>query len=325
MRRRDFITLLGGAALASPLVARAQQAMPSIGLLHSGTRELYASRERAFHQGLGTRGYEEGRNVAVEYRVAGEQYDRMPAMAADLASRNVAVIVAGGVPGVLAAKAATSTIPIVFNIGVDPVKLGLVASMNRPGGNLTGISNLSVEVEPKRLELLSEMVPKSSLLAVLLNPANPNAEAQATVLRAAALKLGARLHLIHARTHDDLDPAFRELVKLGASGLVIGNDGLFIAHRMQLGALAARYALPTIFQFREFAAAGGLASYGASFEAPFRLAGVYAARILKGERPADLPVHQSTNIELVINTKAAHALGIAVPLPLLGRADEVIE
>jgi putative ABC transport system substrate-binding protein len=235
------------------------------------------------------------------------------------------VIVAGGIPGVMAAKAATTTIPIVFNVGVDPVSLGLVASLNRPGGNLTGVSNLSVEVGPKRLELLHEAVPRATIVALLINPINPNADDQARDMQAAARKLGLQLHVLHARTEGDFETVFAALARIKAGALVIGNDGLFISRREQLGALTARHAMPAIFQFREFAAAGGLLGYGTSFAEPFRLAGIYAGRILKGEKPADLPVQQSTKVDLVINLKTAKTLGLTIPLPLLGRADEVIE
>jgi putative ABC transport system substrate-binding protein len=280
---------------------------------------------RAFRQGLSASGYAEGRNVAIEFRWANGQHDRLPALAADLVRQKVALIATGGVPGALAAKAATGTIPIVFQMGADPVAFGLVASLSRPGGNLTGTSNLSVELGPKRLELLHELVPTATAMALLVNPTSPTAETQSRDLRAAARTLGLTLHVLHASTEREFEPVFAALTQLRAGALVIGNDGFLISRREQLGVLAVRHAVPTIFQFREFVAAGGLMSYGASQTDGYRLSGVYAGRILKGEKPADLPVQQATKVELIINLKAAKALGLTVSLPLLGRADEVIE
>jgi putative ABC transport system substrate-binding protein len=325
MRRREFITLLGGAA-AWPLAARAQQpAMPVIGFLGSGWPDRSADVLRPFRQGLGETGYVEGRNAAIEYRWAEDQYDRLPALAVDLARRPVAAMAAVGASAAAAAKAATATIPIIFNMGVDPVDRGFVASLNRPGGNLTGVSNLNVGLEQKRLELMHEVVPTAMIIALLLNPTNPLAETNTSDVQAAARTLGRQLHVLHASTERDFDTVFATLVRVRAGGLVIGNDGLFINQREQLGALTVRHAVPAIYFNREFAAAGGLMSYGGDFADSYRRLGVYTGRILKGEKPADLPVQQATKVELIINLKTAKALGITVPLPLLGRADEVIE
>jgi ABC-type uncharacterized transport system substrate-binding protein len=334
VRRREFITALGGTAAASsvsclvswPLPAHAQPALPVIGFLSSASPGRDAGRLDAFRQGLSEAGYAEGRNVAIEYRWAEEQNDRLPALAADLVRRQVAVIaVAGQVLGVLAAKAATRTIPVVFLTGADPVALGLVASLNRPGGNVTGVTTLSVELEPKRLELLYGLVPTATSIGALVNPTNPNAEVQTRELQPAARALGLKLELLHATSERDFDGVFARLAELKAGGLVIGTDGLFISRGEQLGALAARHSVPAIFQFRAFAAAGGLMSYGGSLTDMYRQSGVYTGRILKGEKPADLPVQQVTKVELILNLKTAKALGLSIPLPLLGRADEVIE
>jgi putative tryptophan/tyrosine transport system substrate-binding protein len=324
MKRRDFIVGLGSAA-ALPLTARAQQKpVPVVGYLSAGSPEVLATRLRAFHQGLSELGYVEGRNVAIEYRWAGEQYDRLPAMAADLVRRQVAVIAADG-PAIPQANVATSTIPIVFWTAIDPVASGLAASLNRPGGNLTGVTSLGAEVGPKRLELLREIVPTATIAAVLVNPTNPLAEALSRNLQAAAGTLGLQLHVLHASSERDFDAAFATLVELRAGGLVITPDLFFASRTEQLAALALRHAVPAIFQYREFAAAGGLMSYGGSMTDAVRLAGVYTGRILKGEKPSDLPVQQVTRVELIINMKTARALGLTFPLTLLGRADEVIE
>jgi putative tryptophan/tyrosine transport system substrate-binding protein len=325
VRRREFITLLGGAA-AWPLAARAQPAMPVIGFLSSAFPDRDAGRLRAFRQGLSESGYVEGRNVSIEYRWAEERNDRLPALAADLVSRRVAVIAtAGQVLAAFAAKAATTTIPVVFLTGANPVEVGLVASLNRPGGNLTGVTTLSVELEPKRLELLHGVIPPARTIGALVNRTNPNAEIEARDLQAAARALGRELRILDAVTEHDFDTVFAKLVELKAGGLVIGTDGLFISRGEELGALTVRHGLPAIFQFRAFAAAGGLMSYGGSLAEMYRQSGVYTGRILKGERPADLPIQQTTKVELIINLKTAKALDLEVPPTLLARADEVIE
>jgi putative ABC transport system substrate-binding protein len=328
MRRRDFLAALGGAAAAWPLVARAQQAKaPTVGVLGSETPDIFADRLRAFAQGLRDAGYVEGRNVVFEYRWAETRYDRLPQMASDLVSRRVDVIVAmGGVLPTLAAKAATATIPIVFAIGADPVEFKLVSSLSRPGGNLTGVTNLNLEVVQKRLELLHEMVPTAARIGALVDPGNPLVgEENAKELQAAAAMLGLQLRVLQAGTEADLERAFASLAQQRGGALVITNDPFLNTRVEQLAALTARYAMPAIHSFRAFPAAGGLASYGASVSEEWRIAGSYTGRILKGEKPADLPVQQSTKVELVINLKTAKALGITVPITLLGRADEVIE
>jgi ABC-type uncharacterized transport system substrate-binding protein len=326
MRRRKFITLLGSAAVAWPLAARAQQpALPVVGFLQSASPVQFAGRVRAFRQGLSEAGYVEGRNVTIEFRWAEGRNDRLPALAADLVRRQVTVIATNG-PAAVAAKAVTTTIPIVFFSGGDPVKRGLVASLNRPGGNLTGFSMLVIETVPKKLALLHEVVPTARTIALLINPTNPTlAEAQTKYGEAAARALGLRLHIMHASTERDFEMVFARLAQMKTGGLVIGGDALFASRREQLGALAVRHAVPAIYQYREFAEAGGLMSYGSSATDAYRLIGVYTGRILKSERPADLPVQQSTKFELIINLKTAKTLGLTVPLPLLGRADEVIE
>jgi putative tryptophan/tyrosine transport system substrate-binding protein len=323
MRRREFMTLIGGAA-AWPLVARAQQsATPVIGFLHSGS----ASPPHAgFRQGLNDAGYRDGRNVVIEYRYAEGQYDRLPALAADLVRRQVVVLGAsGGVHTPLAAKAATATIPIVFAIGSDPVKFGLVASLNRPGGNVTGVSFFTAELEPKRLGLLHELVPRLDAVAALVNPTNANAENQTRELKEAARTLRLQLHILNASGERDFDAAFASLIQLRAGGLVVASDPFFFGRRQQLIALAAHHAVPAIYEWREFAEAGGLMSYGTNLTDAYRQAGVYTGRILNGERPADLPVVRSTKFELVINLKTAKALGLAVPNAMQLLADEVIE
>jgi putative ABC transport system substrate-binding protein len=323
MKRRDFITLLGGAA-AWPLAARAQQgAVPVVGFLDGASAWEFADLAAAFRQGLSEAGYIEGRNASVEYRWAEGHYDRLPSLAADLVSRHAAVITAGGAAAVIAAKAATTTIPIVFRLGSDPVASGLVASLSRPGGNITGVTTLAAEVGPKRVELLREMVPGSAVIGLLVNPTNSGVIS--VDYQTAARKLGLQLHTLSASTERDFDAVFATLRELRADGLVINPDQFFNSQIEQLATLAFRHAVPSIFQYREFAAVGGLMSYGAGNRDAYRLAGVYAGRILKGEKPADLPVQQATKVELIINLKTAKGLGLTVPLTLLGRADEVIE
>jgi putative tryptophan/tyrosine transport system substrate-binding protein len=324
MRRREFITLVGSAA-TWPLAARAQQpAVPVIGFLNGASAESWAPFVSTFRQGLGEAGFAEGKNVAIEYRWADEQYDRLPALAADLVRRQPSVIVANHV-SVAAAKAATATIPIVFTTAVDPVQLGLVASLARPSNNLTGVTTLNMELVPKRLELLHELSPTATPLALLVNPTNSDAETVASDTRAAARALGLDLHVVEASTDGDLETTFASLAERRAGGLVIAPDPFFVSRIKPLAALALRRALPAAFEFRQFAAAGGLMSYGGSLADSYRLAGIYAGRILKGEKPADLPVQQSTKVELFLNLKTAKALGITIPLPLSGRADEIFE
>jgi putative ABC transport system substrate-binding protein len=326
MRRRDFITLLGGAAAAWPVAARAQQlAMPVIGMLLSGSSASSDHPPRAFHHGLSEAGYVEGKNLAIEYRWAGDRNDSFPALAADLVQRGVSVITAIGSPAVAAAKAATGRIPIVFYVGVDPVLFGLVDSLAHPGGNLTGVTNFSLEIGPKRLELLIELLGSRRRVAVLLNPRSRASEASAKSLRSAAQALGLELSFTYAAGEEEFAPRFAELVETGATGLYIGGDPFFNSRAERLGALSLKHALPTIFQTREFTAAGGLVSYGSRFGDQYRLVGVYTGRVLKGGKPVDLPVQQPTTVELIINLKTAKALGITVPLPLIVRADEVIE
>ena len=327
IQRRNFITLLGGAAVAWPLAAGAEEpALPVIGFVNAASPQDFARPLAAFLKGLGEAGYVDGRNAAIEYRWAEGQIDRLPALAADLVHRQVAVIAATTTPAALAAKAATATIPIVFETASDPVQLGLVASLNRPGGNVTGVAQLTVGLVPKELELLHEVVPTARVLALLVNPADPAvAETESGEMLAAAHTFGLELHVVNASTERDFDAVFANLTQLRAGGLVIGTDALFTGHIEQLAALAVRHAVPAVYKGREFAVAGGLMSYGSDATNSYRLAGTYTGRILKGEKPADLPVQQATKIELIINLKAAKALGITVPLPLLGRADEVIE
>jgi putative ABC transport system substrate-binding protein len=326
MRRRQFITILGGAVAAVPLAARAQQpAVPVIGFLNLTSPDHDQGRARAFLQGLGEAGYVEGKNVLVEYRWAGGQHERLQALAADLASRHVNVIAAASDGAALAAKSATTTIPIVFAGGNDPVKLGLVASLNRPGANLTGVVNLNIQLNAKRLELLHELAPEAKVIALLVNPTNPSAETISRELEAAVLKLGLKPQIIHASTETEIDMVFENLQSIQAGALVIGSDVFFITRSGQLAALAVGHAMPAVSQAREFAAAGGLISYGTDISDQYRLVGGYVGQILNGKTPNDLPVQQATKIELVINLKTAKMLGLTVPLPLLGRADEVIE
>jgi putative tryptophan/tyrosine transport system substrate-binding protein len=327
MRRRQFITLVGGAA-AWPLAARAQQpAVPVIGYLSSRSQESDASFFSAFRQGLSEAGYVENRNVTIEYRFAGGQYDQLPAMAADLIRRQVTVIAtSGGGPSVRAAKAATATVPIVFQAAIDPVEVGLVVSLNRPGGNVTGVTNLNLEVEPKRLELLHQVVPTANAFAVLVNPANPpNAEATIKGLQTAATALGLQLHILRASSERDIDAAFVSIEQKQIGGLVVSNDAFFTNRSQQLTALALRHGVPAIYGQREFAVAGGLMSYEGNILEAYLQFGHYTGRVLKGEKPADLPVQQVTKLELIVNMITARALGVTVPTSLLAIADEVIE
>jgi len=326
MRRREFISLLGGLS-AIPLTARAQQsAMPVVGYLSAMSSDEGESTAAAFRRGLQESGYIVGQNVAIEYRWAELKIDRLPAMAADLVKRRVTVIATGTTPAVLAAQAATTTIPIVFETGSDPVRLGLVANLNQPGGNVTGVSSLIVEVGPKRLELLHELLPTAKVMAHLLNPDDRAlAQAQAREVLSAARKRGLELHVLNARSADDFDAVFADIKRLRVNGLVIGVGSVFRGGLKKLADLTVRHAVPAISQYRDFPAAGGLLSYGADVLDSYRLAGGYVGRVLKGENPAELPVLQATKFEFVINLKTAKALGITVPLPLSGRADELIE
>jgi len=322
MNRRKLMLLLSGAVGALSRTLRAQQkAMPVIGFLGSASPSHILA---AFHQGLGETGYVEGQNLAFEYRWAEGRYDRLPALAADLVVRNVDLIAADGIPAALAAKTATSTIPIVFAVG-DPVDLGLVASLARPGGNLTGVSTMAPELSPKRLELLSELVPQVGVIALLVNPNNSNTERTTRDMQEAARAKGVQLHILTAGTESEIDAAFATLVQLHAGALVVGGDPFFANRREQLATLAATRGVPAIYQSREFAEAGGLISYGLNFTAAFRQVGIYGGRILKGVKPDDLPVQQPTTFELVVNLKTAKALGLTVPPSILARVDEVIE
>src|SRR6476469_11282847 len=326
MRRREFITLLGGAT-AWPIAARAQQpVMPVIGFLSAGTFEKNRDYVAAFHRGLAEGAFSEGRNVGIEYRWTEGQNDRLPALAADLVRRQVAVIAVASTPASLAAKAATQTIPIVFAVGTDPVGIGLVASLARPGGNITGVTNLNVELFKKCFELMHSLMSPSSTIAVLVNPANiaQTATERATI-QDAARALGVGVVILNASSVGEIESAFEVLVDQRVGALVVSGEIFFLNQRDRLVELAARHAVPTIYAWREFPIAGGLVSYGADFAEPYRLLGVYAGRILKGEKPANLPVQQATKVELVINLKTAKTLGLAIPLPLLGRADLVIE
>jgi len=328
MRRRKFIKLIGSAAVARPVAARAQQpTLPMIGFLNGGSPDGSAHFVEAFRRGLSETGHVEGRNVKIEYRWADGQYDRLPELAADLVRRQVTVIATpGSTPASLAAKAATTTIPIIFAIGTDPVAAGLVHTLNRPDGNITGVNSLNVDIGPKRLELLHEVIPTATIVALLLNPTSPvSAEVLLRDAQATARALKLQIHVLHAKSEGEMEAAFAALLRLQASALVIGPDQFFNTRVEQLAALAVHHAVPAVYEGREFTAAGGLMSYGHSILESYQLAGVYTGRILNGEKPADLPVQQSTKVELYINLKSAKALGITIPYVLVARADEVIE
>jgi putative ABC transport system substrate-binding protein len=327
MRRRDFVILAGGAAAAWPIAARAQQpAMPVVGYLNATSPDGGRPRVAAFRRGLQEAGYVEGGNVAIEYRWAEDRVDQLPELAADLVHRQVAVIAATTTPAALAAQAATTRIPIVFEAGSDPIRLGLVASLNRPGGNVTGVTSLIVEVAPKRLELLHELLPRASVMALLVNTADRAlAMTQSREVLSAARSLGLELHVLNAGSEADFNAVFANLIRWRAGGLVIGAGSVFVRGIEQLAALTVRHAMPAIYQSREFPAAGGLMSYGSDITESYRLAGIYTGRVLKGENPGDLPVQQATKFELCLNLKTARALGITFPSTLLGRADEVFE
>src|SRR5262245_51631224 len=327
MKRREFITLVGGAAATWPFAGRAQQpAMPVVGFINAASPQPYARMLSAFLKGLSETSYVENQNVKIEYRWAQGEIDRLPALVADLVHREVTVIAATGTPAALAAKAATTTIPIVFEIGSDPVQLGLVASLNRPTGNVTGVAQLAIEVGPKRLELLHEMIPKARIIALLTDPTDRAIfESTTRGLQSAARSLGLDLHVLNVSTDRDLDAAFANLVQLRAGGVVISGGQFFNSRSKRLAAAALQHAVPTISPYVDLAGAGGLMSYGTSITDAYRLAGIYTGRVLTGEKPADLPVQQAPKVELIINLKTAKALGITVPSSLIGRADEVIE
>jgi len=327
MRRREFIKAATASVVAWPLAARAQQSsMPVLGFVNVASAKTFVRPLSTFLKGLSETGYVDGQNVVIEYRWAEGGNDRLPLFVADLIQRKVKVIAATSTPAAIVAKAATTTVPIVFTTADDPVRLGLVASLSRPGGNVTGATQATVEVAPKQLQLLHELAPTASVMALLVNPASPTlAESSTKVLQAAARTLGLDLHVLNASTEGELDGAFAKLVQLRAGGLVIGSDPFFTGRVERLAALALHHAVPAVYHWREFAAAGGLVSYGAAVTEVYRLAGNYAGRILKGDKPSDLPVQQVTKVELYLNLKTAKALGITVPIPLSGRADELIE
>jgi putative tryptophan/tyrosine transport system substrate-binding protein len=326
MKRREFISLVGGAAVVSPFAAWAQQpTMPVIGFLNGTSAQGYGHFVVSFRQGLIEAGYVEGQNITIEYRWAEGHYERLPALAADLVRLRVAVLVATSTPANVIAMKATTEIPIVFTTSSDPVALGLVASLNRPGGNVTGAVTLNVQVVSKRLELLHEMVPTATAIAVLVNPTNPNAKTQSEALQTAARAIGLQIETLNVTTENEIDAVFAQLAERRTGALLVDTDAFLFGRRAQLVDLAKRYTIPTIFDRREYAEAGGLVSYGGSVEDVYRLAGIYTGRILKGERPADLPVIQSTKLQLIVNLKTANALGVTPPPSLLARADEVIE
>jgi putative ABC transport system substrate-binding protein len=325
VKRREFITLLGGAA-TWPITARAQQtAMPVVGFLNGSSPAGYARMVAAFRQGLKETGYVEGQNVAIEYRWADGHLDRLPALAADLVQRQVSVIAATSTPANIVAKNATSSIPIVFTTGTDPVRFGLVTNLARPGGNVTGVTQLSVEILPKRIELAHELVPTATTVALLVNPTDPITDLEVRGAQAAALTLGLQLHVLRASTEAEVNDAFNAVVQMRAGVFVIATSVFFNGHIEQMAALANHHLLPTIYEYRQFVTAGGLISYGPELTDSYRLAGIYTGRILKGEKAADLPVQQATKVELFINLKTAKALGLTVPPALLARADELIE
>ena len=326
-RRREFITLLGGTATTWPLLASAQQTqIPVIGFVNVTSAAGYTRQVSAFLRGLSETGYADGRNVAIELRWAENQRDRLPAILADLIRRQVAVIAATTAPAALLAKAATTTIPIVFETSGDPVKLGLVASLSRPGGNVTGVTQANLEIAPKQMELLQEMVPAARVMALLVNPENAEiSDSNTKVVEAAARSLGLELHVLHASAERDFDEVFSRLIALRAGGLMIGPDPYFTSRSEQLGALTARHSVPAVYENRDFVVAGGLMAYGANILEAYRTAGHYTGRILKGDKPANLPVQQIAAVEMYVNLKTAKALGLNVPNTLIGRADEVIE
>jgi len=325
--RRELIVAIGGAIIGKPLAARAQQAaMPVIGFLGSTSPELWTIQLRAFQEGLGETGYIEGRNATIEFRWARGQYDRLPALAADLVRHQVAVIVAAGTPSTLAAKSATTTTPIVFHSALDPIKAGLAASLNRPGGNITGVTTLGVELGLKRLEVLRALTPSAAVIGQLVNPSDSAlAAAEMREVRDAARAFGLHLQILNASTESEIKAAFTTLDELRADALLVGADPFFMTRREQIVAEAARHSIAAMYFTREYPAAGGLMSYGGNLSDTYRQAGIYAGRILKGDKPGDLPIQQLTKIELVLNLKTAKALGITFPITLLGRADEVIE
>jgi putative ABC transport system substrate-binding protein len=327
MRRREFIKVIAASAAAWPIAARAQQApIPVVGFINAASAQNYTRQLAAFLKGLGESGYVDGRNVAVEYRWAEGQNDRLPAMAADLVHRQVAVMAATSTPAALAAKAATTTIPIIFELGSDPVELGLVASLSRPGGNVTGVIQWNIEVAPKRLEVLHELLPTARVMALLVDPTDPtNAKTTVSEVSAAAKTFGLQLHVLNASNENDFTGVFAKLIQLGAGGLVVGGGAFFVSHEKQLAALTVRHAVPAASEHREFAAAGGLLSYGSDITDAYRLTGIYTGRILRGDKPAELPVQRATKVELYINLKTAKALGLSVPPALQARADEMIE
>jgi ABC-type uncharacterized transport system substrate-binding protein len=328
MRRRDVISLLGGTAAAFwPVTGRAQLASKSIiGFLGGQSPDPWAGRLQEFHRGLGELGFVEGQNLSIEYRWAHGRNELLPSMASDLVHQQVKVIIAPGSPAALAAQAATKTIPIVFEIASDPIELGLVSGLSKPGGNVPGVTTLNLEIGPKRLEMLHNAIPSAGVIGLLINPTNPReADQNIRSLQPAGKSLGLEMHVLNASTEDEFDAAFQELKKVKAGGLLIAPDPLFSSHVKQLAALSIRHAVPATYQFREFAVAGGLFSYGTSFTRSFRTVGNYTGRILKGEKPADLPVQQATAVELIINQRTAEALGVTVPQAMISRADEVIE